>query len=113
MLVSSLVPPPEGRAEFSYAAWRDTPKESGCYALAAFGGEVLYVGQSVNIRRRMEQHLDGDEMRKATPFGVAFWMHYKLWPVANLDNLERGWMNQHKLQEKGKLPFFNKADAPT
>ena len=113
MFFSSLNPAPDGKAEFSYAGLRDTPDESGCYALAAYNGEILYVGQTQNLRNRMEQHLREDAKRKLTPHGVAFWLHYKKWPTIQLDGLERGWMQQHQLQEQGARPFFNKIDAPT
>ena len=113
MLFSSLNPAPDGKGEFSFACLHDIPAESGCYALAAYNGAILYIGQAKNLRNRMEQHLREDAKRQNTPHGVAFWMHYKKWDAIQLDGLERGWMQQHQFQEQGARPFFNKIDAPT
>lgn len=112
MKASSLVPKTEGRVGFSYDALRSVPDRSGCYALAAFGDEILYIGQSENICARMEQHLDDPKKCGQTPMGKAFWLYYKLCPVRDLDSLENGWVNEHILRE-GKMPFFNKVRPPT
>ena len=111
MLATVLFSETENRVEFSYSALHSVSDESGCYALAAYDGTILYIGQSENICKRMEQHLDDGEKRKKTPWGVAFWMYYKLCPSRDLNSTERGWMNEHKIRE-GKRPFFNKIDAP-
>lgn len=36
--------------------WRRLPKSPGCYALAQ-DGRIVYVGQAVNLRTRVSQHI--------------------------------------------------------
>lgn len=112
MFVSSLTPEIGDKAEFSYSALRDIPEESGCYVLTTYDGTILYIGQSINVCRRIEQHLDKDDKRKKTPWGVAFWAYYALCPAIELDALEGGWVYQYRMREKGNLPFFNKVMPP-
>ena len=107
MLAMSLTPPPDSRVLFCYSAVRKCPEESGCYALTTGGGAILYIGQARNIAKRMEQHLADDEKRARTS-----WLYYKFWPANDLDGLERGWMNEYKLKERGERPLINKVDAP-
>lgn len=111
MLISLLNPQPEDRVRFSYSGLRGAPRESGCYALAVFDGEILYIGQATSIRKRMERHLSEGVKTRLTRWGVAFWLYYKLFPDQDLNNLENGWINEYKIRE-GRLPFFNKVSPP-
>lgn len=112
MLVQQLIPNPEDRVSFSYPSLYLAPDQSGCYALTAFDEEVLYIGQSENIRSRMEQHLGDGSKQEQTPSGKVFWLYYGLCPIRDLDNLENGWINEHILRE-GRMPFFNKIHPPS
>lgn len=111
MLASSLNPEPMGKVQFDFSQTAMVPEDSGCYVLATFRGDILYVGQSANIARRMGQHLDDPAKRATTPSGKAFWFYYELCKSHCLDGLERGWVNAHTLKEGG-LPFFNKIHPP-
>ena len=111
MLVSLLIPQTEKRVEFSRSWVVATPVVSGCYVLTTFLGEILYIGQSINLARRMEEHLDDPVKTGATPFGKAFWFYYELLESHRLDSLERGWMNAH-IRTEGCLPFFNGVNPP-
>lgn len=112
MLVSSLTPKTEEWVKFSLDVLWKVPEESGCYVITNYDGVILYIGQAVNIHNRMEQHLNDGEKRGKTPWGVAFWFYYLLCPKLELNDLERGWVNEHRLKEKGQLPFFNKVNPP-
>ncbi|MGU9951319.1 MAG: GIY-YIG nuclease family protein [Gammaproteobacteria bacterium WSBS_2016_MAG_OTU1] len=110
MLILSLSPTPDGKYEFSYSAMSKVPEASGCYVITMYDGKILYIGQSTNICKRMEQHLDKGD-KNNTPWGKSFWLYYKLCPTHELSNLENGWVNQYTIKE-GKLPFFNKVHPP-
>jgi len=107
MLVSELTPKVEGKVLFDLSHLEKCPDESGCYVITASDDTILYIGQAVNICRRMESHRNDDKKRENTPYGKAFWFYYKLCPKIELDDLERGWLNDY-LSNKGNLPFFNK-----
>lgn len=114
MKVGELDPPPAGRIQFD--GWQQrvaAPPESGCYVIAAFHDDILYIGQSVKIGARMKSHLeDGRKCRRA-PAGVAYWLYYLVCESADeLNALERGWVLQHMAREGGKLPPFNKIMPP-
>ena len=111
MIVSLLIPTVDKQLEFSYADLYAAPEESGCYVITAFNDTILYIGQSQNIHKRMEQHLGNNVKRRKTPWGVAFWLYYKLCDERDLGSLEKGWVNKHIIKE-GKLPFFNKVRPP-
>jgi len=111
MLVSLLKPEPTGKIAFSYDTLHTVPQDSGCYALTTHDGTILYIGQTIDICQRMEQHLDDGSKRTQTPWGVIFWLHYRLCDAGDLNNLENGWVNEHVLKE-GQMPFFNKARPP-
>ena len=111
MLVSDLLPKADGKVKFNYSALDKSPAESGCYIITTFDGTILYIGQSDNIRRRMEEHLDEKEKTKETPWGVSFWLYYKLYDKTKLNELEREWTNEYKLK-MGKRPHFSKNDPP-
>ena len=111
MLVSDLFPKIDTRIKLEYSALDEAPKQSGCYVITTFNGMILYIGQSVNIRNRMAQHLDGRDKEKENPQGVAYFFHYKLLEKIKLNYLERGWVNSYQIKA-GELPYFNKVNPP-
>ena len=111
MLVDNLTPKPDAKVEFNYSELSSVPVASGCYIITTYDGTILYIGQSKNIHNRMDTHLGDKEKRSKTPMGIAYWFYYKLYPVLALDNLEGGWINEHKIREGGNRPYFNKKDA--
>ena len=110
MIVSSLMPKPEKREAFKRNRERMIPAATGCYVLANFREEVLYIGLAVDLRRRFGQHLDSPEKIAPTPLGVAVFFFWLESPDTN--KLERTWMNIHQLAE-GKLPVLNSMYSPT
>jgi excinuclease UvrABC nuclease subunit len=88
------------------------PDKPGCYALATYSGDVLYVGLATNsIRARMGSHLDTEEKRKGTDLGIPFWFHYLVVDSQKVAAIERGWMNQAILAD-GETPALNKLYSP-
>lgn len=112
MLVANLSPIANNRIKFSHHDSWQAPENPGCYVLANFGGEILYIGKAANIHERINQHLSEGTKKAKTPFGVAFWFYYRLCNKNDLNALETGWCNDHKMNEKGELPFFNKINPP-
>lgn len=112
MLVSALNPACEGRVQFSRSALSSLPESAGCYAISAYGQEILYLGQSKNVHDRVRQHLDSGEKSGQTPWGLAFWLDYILCERQDLDNVERGWVMQYRLSNDGEFPYFNKVSPP-
>ena len=111
MLVSYLVPIPDNGIIFNCLGPDEVPEDSGCYVIATFDYTILYIGQSINIRSRMRDHLYTEEMTATMPSGKsAYWFCYTLCPIAELNQLEGNWIGDHKLNEDGKLPPFNDVD---
>ena len=70
---------------------------------------VLYIGQAVNIRRRMNDHLDDPRKTDLTPQGRAFffyWLEYD-----DIGKLERTWLNIHGEHEP-RYPILNSVNSP-
>ena len=84
------------------------PRTSGCYILASIYDEVLYVGQTENMSRRIEEHWKNPRMKKLTPLGLAFWFYYRDVPIDELNFTERGLLAQYYFHE-GQLPPLNRA----
>ncbi len=66
MKLTSLTPLPDKVEPFHRRRERFIPSAAGCYVLTTFEGEVLYVGLAVNLRRRMNDHLDAGENQPDT-----------------------------------------------
>jgi hypothetical protein len=112
MKVDRLQPLPDLRTHFAWPYCVTVPEHSGCYALVAYSGEVLYVGLATSsVRGRMIAHLDTPEKRRLRPTGVPFWFYYVMRPAAEVGPIERGWMNQ-AIMEDGAIPPLNKIYSP-
>jgi hypothetical protein len=110
MKVKDLVPLPTNKEAFRRAETRFIKDVAGCYVLANFDEEILYVGLAKNLRRRFVQHLDTAEKVAATALGRAVWFFWL--ECDDLPKVERTWMNIHQLQH-AKLPILNKVYSPT
>jgi len=111
---NKLNPVPLQRIQFN--GWQQrirAPREPGCYVIASFTDEILYIGQSVNIARRMRGHLTDERKRQRTVGGVAYWFYCVICErEKDLNALERGWMHQY-VSHEGKYPPFNQVMPPT
>lgn len=111
MNVADLNPTVTGRILFKLSSFKLVPKAAGCYALTTFEGAILYIGLSVDLSRRFQDHLSNPEKIGLTPKGKAFWFHFAPYDKANLNKLERTWLNQYQTAH-GRRPILNKADSP-
>jgi len=110
MSIEELVPRPESFEVFRRDRLKFIPDKSGCYVLTTFTRVVLYVGLSVNLRRRIGEHLDSKEKTNATELGRAVLVH---WLASNdLNKIERTWLNIH-IASEGCMPVLNQAYSPT
>jgi len=110
MNVDKLVPLPVKFETFKRDRLRFVPDVPGCYALTTFGGTVLYIGLTNNLRKRINAHQDTPAKTGETKYGravIVFWME-----SADVNKVERTWMNIH-LQHEGALPILNSIYSPT
>jgi excinuclease UvrABC nuclease subunit len=109
MTIDKLAPAPAKREKFRHSSLRFVPETAGCYVLTTFESVVLYIGQAVNIRRRMSDHLDDPRKTGLTPQGRAFffyWLEYE-----SIGKLERTWLNIHGEYEP-RYPILNIVNSP-
>jgi hypothetical protein len=112
MKVERLKPQAEHRTKFAWSHYVALPTAPGCYALVTYGGDVLYVGlATTSIRNRVEAHLDSALKRQGTEIGVPFWVDYVVRPRAEVNRIERGWMNVAILED-GDIPPLNRVYSP-
>jgi predicted GIY-YIG superfamily endonuclease len=109
MKVGELVPEPHHREPFRRNRERFIPTESGCYVLTTFELEVLYVGLTNSLRRRMKEHLDNEDKRAITEKGRAIFFYW--FEGEDIARIERTWMAAH-LNREGTLPVLNKVFSP-
>jgi hypothetical protein len=111
MKIDSLVPKPINKVQFKLAFYKSVPAESGCYVLATFDNDILYIGLASNLNNRFKQHLDNPEKTNPTNNGKAIWFYYTTFDPKNLPKLERTWLNQFS-DIHGQLPTLNKIYSP-
>lgn len=112
MRVDDLRPLPDHRTQFLWSHHVTVPEQPGCYVLATYAEEVLYVGlASKSIRDRMGSHLDTAEKRRGAAVGVPFWFLYLVGSPSEVFRIERGWMNQAVLAD-GEMPPLNRVQSP-
>ncbi len=111
MKIEELSPLPINKVNFKFASFKSVPKDTGCYILATFDNDILYVGLSDNLFERFQQHLDNFEKTKPTKDGKAVWFYFTTYDSKNLPKLERTWLNQF-LNNHGRRPILNKVDSP-
>ena len=70
MNVSELTPSFTGRTPFRLSDNLRVPQSPGCYAIANIYDDVLYIGQSSDLSRRMSEHLNNPRMTKPTILGL-------------------------------------------
>lgn len=109
MNVAALIPVPDAGRRFAYSDAKFVPAVAGVYALVGVYGDVLYVGQSDNLRRRFGQHLEDEGKTRPTEQGRA--AHFYWLEDGHPTRVEKMWLNRH-LELEGKLPVLNKNFAP-
>lgn len=109
MRVEDLKPQPNRRENFRRDRQRFIPANTGCYVLATFHGQVLYVGISKNLRRRFGEHLDDPQKTSKTRDGRAWFFCW--FECDELEKVERTWQNSCELED-GSLPVLNELRSP-
>ena len=109
MKVQDLKPMPDHRENFRHNRQRFIPKKSGCYVLATFQGDVLYVGLTKDLQHRFGDHLDDAKKISKTENGRAFFFHW--FECDELEKVERTWQNECELED-GVLPILNRVKSP-
>jgi len=110
MKLAMLIPKPTASESFRRSRERFIPSEAGCYALTTFEQDVLYIGLTVSLRRRVNEHLDSSEKTELTAHGRAVFVHWI--ESKEINKVERTWLNIHLLNE-GRLPILNSVYSPT
>ena len=112
MKVSELNPKVIDKTEFQLSKVKFVPSKIGCYVITNFQHEIMYIGQTVNLKNRIKKHLENTEKTKLTPIGKAYYFYYKtIEKEKDLNKLERGWLNEYELKE-GQIPILNSVRGP-
>ena len=112
MKVEQLSPQPNHQIRFAWSHHKTASIQAGCYVLATYNNDVLYVGLATkSIQSRMGSHLDTPAKRVGDTYGVPFWFYYVERAANEVGSIERGWMNQSILID-GKMPSLNKVYSP-
>lgn len=107
MKVTELRPSLLDRVQFRFSESIRVPETSGCYALSSIFNDVIYIGKSVNLCRRMQQHLEDSRMTKLTSHGLATWFNYGILSPAEINRIEIQLLFAFKALE-GQLPPLNR-----
>ncbi len=105
MNYDKLSPMPERKTRFlkMFDYTRIVPEKAGCYILTDSKENILYIGKSGDLHRRLMRHLSEDE--KAAYF--FFWI---LRSKAEITALEIQWFRDYKRHNAGRIPRLNKQD---
>ena len=107
MKVYELCPLSVERVQFRHSESVRVPSQSGCYVLTNIYDDILYIGKSVNLCARMQQHLDDSRMTSKTPLGLVSWFNYRLWKAGEINRIEIQLLFDFKALE-GQLPTLNR-----
>jgi len=113
MKITELFPKVISKSEFHLSKVKFLPDTFGCYVITTFFNDILYIGQTNNLRIRIKQHLDSSKKTKISELGKGFFFYFNIVDrQVDLSKLERGWLYQFELAE-GKLPIFNSIRSPS
>jgi predicted GIY-YIG superfamily endonuclease len=110
MKLTLLSPNPTAWESFRRSRERFIPSAPGCYALTTFDQDILYIGLTTHLRRRVNDHLDSSAKTELTAQGRAvlvYWIE-----TQETNKVERTWHNIYLLNE-GRLPIMNSIYSPT
>ena len=97
----------QSRVVFSRRSDAFTPPVAGCYCFANIHDDVLYIGQTDNLQRRLGQHLGDPRMTSRTDLGLVSWFYYIELPERDLRVTEQRLVSDYKFRE-GSLPPLNR-----
>ena len=96
-------------ASFSLQFIDRIPDVSGCYVLSNIYKDILYIGMSQNVHRRMREHLNDPRMKQRTSLGFVAWFNYHQLQYEFCYQTEQKLLFQHKFKE-GILPILNRTN---
>jgi len=112
MKITELSPKIFEKIEFQLSKVKFLPEKMGCYVITNFSKDIMYIGQTINLKSRLQQHLENDQKTKLTSNGKAYYFYFKIIEQEiHLNKLERGWLNAFELKE-GHIPILNSVRGP-
>jgi len=82
--VEQLEPFPPVKSPFKYSAYKNIPRNAGCYILTTFSSDILYIGLSTNLYNRFQQHLDSPDKVRITDGCKAVWFYFMTYDASKL-----------------------------
>lgn len=96
------------RIPFRLAESGRLPIIGGCYFLSHLDGEVLYIGQTINLNRRFQEHISDVRMTSQTPLGRALWFEWVILANHTLELMESTYLAKYQASHFA-LPPLNRA----
>lgn len=106
MKIQYLRYPLNNKVMFRGDAQRLVPARSGCYALTTVEEEILYIGLSIDMNRRMGEHLDDPEKNCDTPMGRAVFFRFSCFAEGEIERIEQELLADC-IAHEGFEPWFN------
>ena len=97
----------KNRVPFRLSENLRVPEIAGCYILANIDDDILYIGQTIDVSKRMQQHLSDPRMIELTSMGLASWFYWGIWPTNEIRTVEERLLFNFKAIE-GRLPPLNR-----
>lgn len=107
MKVQDCDPPMERRVPFDHGLRHTVPARPGCYCLANIFDDILYVGQTKSLHRRMKEHLDDSRMTQRTDSGLPSWYYFAEFDETKIHQVEDQLLGEHIFRE-GTIPRLNR-----
>ena len=107
MKITSLDSRFTARARFALWDRNEVATVSGCYALTNVIDDVLYIGETTNLRRRFEQHRGDHRMNGNSTIGITHWFYFFTCLESERIRTEDGLLSVHKFNT-GSLPPLNR-----
>ena len=99
------------KVQYDFSHVKYLPQDCAVYFMTYYNGNILYIGSSKNLRRRVHQHLVSYRFSNTSINIVVYWVYF-LKVDSYLFAQERGFMNYYILQN-GCLPYYNKIYPPS
>ena len=107
MKIQECSPAMQSRVAFNRRSVAFTPLVGGCYCFANIYDDVLYIGQTDCLQRRLGQHLDDPRMTSSTSLGLVSWFYYVEIPDQELRTTEQKLFGDYEFKE-GTWPPLNR-----
>ena len=107
MKSSNIQPAMSGKVPFHYQNLNQVPARAGCYLLTNMEEEILYIGKTQSLSRRMGEHLNDPRMTGNTPLGFPTWFYYVTLYPHQTATIEQSMLSQHRYHT-GMLPTLNR-----